>query len=86
MTTVYVPCVLENIDGVEYSVIAEVVIEPAQNGGMTDPSWPASWYVESLENAQGVDIVETLDKEQCESIEQQVTQYFEDEAKDMKDE
>ena len=83
MATIFVPCTLENIDGVEYSVIAEVVTEPAQNGGMTDPSWDASWHVESLVNAQGVDIVETLGDEERESIEQQVIAYFEKEKKEM---
>jgi hypothetical protein len=83
MATIFVPCTLENIDGVEYSVIAEVVTEPAQNGGMTDPSWDAYWDVHHLTNAQGVDILETLSVDDAESINQQVIQYFEDISKDM---
>jgi len=82
MTTVYVPCYLENEEGYEYSVIAEVVIEPAQNGGMTDPSWAASWDVYALRNAASVDVIEELSVDDAESINQQVISYFEDEARD----
>ena len=84
MATIFVPCTLENIDGVEYSVIAEVVTEPAQNGGMTDPSWYASWHVESLVNTRGVCVIETLNSEEVGWIEQQVIAYFEKEKKEMK--
>ena len=78
-----VTCYLEDVQGVEYRVIADVEIEPAQNGGFTDPSWSASWYVYAAHNMAGIDILESLSVEDVESINQQVIQYFEDEAKEM---
>ena len=75
-----VTCYLEDVQGVEYRVIADVEIELAQIGGWTDPSWDASWYVYAAHNMAGIDVLESLSVEDVESINNQVCQYFEDES------
>ena len=74
---------LEDAAGLEYKVIADVSIEPAQDGGLTDPSWEASWSVESVHNMAGINIVDTISVDDALSIDNQITQYFEDEKQEM---
>ena len=73
---------LEDAAGQEYKVIADVSIEPAQDGGMTDPSWEASWSVESVHNMEGINITDKISVDDALSIDNQITQHFEDLAKD----
>ena len=73
---------LENAAGQEYKVIVDVSIEPAQDGGMTDPSWEASWSVESVHNMAGINITNQISVDDALSIDNQITQHFEDLAKD----
>ena len=68
---------LEDAAGLEYKVIADVSIEPAQDGGMTDPSWEASWSVESV-HMEGINITDKISVDDALSIDNQITQYFED--------
>ena len=75
-------CFLEDAQGVEYRLIVDVEIEPAQNGGMTDPSWPASWAIWSAKNDAGRDVLESLSVDECLLLDLQVTQHFENLAKD----
>ena len=75
-------CYLEDSAGQEYKVIADVSIEPAQDGGMTDPSWEASWSVESVHNMAGINITNQISVDDALSIDNQITQHFEDLAKD----
>ena len=75
---------LEDAAGLEYKVIADVVIEPAQDGGMTDPSWEdATWSVESVHNMAGINITDKISVDDALSIDNQITQHFEDEKKEM---
>jgi len=53
-------CYLEDAQGVEYQVNVSVSIEPAQDGGRTDPSWDASWTVESIHTINGLNISDTI--------------------------
>ena len=76
-------CYLEDSSGQEYKVIADVSIEPAQDGGMTDPSWEASWSVESVHNMAGINITNQISVDDALSIDNQITQYFEDEKQEM---
>jgi len=73
---------LENAAGQDYKVIADVSIEPAQDGGLTDPSWEASWSVESVHNMAGINITNRISVDDALSIDSQITQHFEDLAKD----
>jgi len=75
-------CYLEDAAGLEYKVIADVSIEPAQNGGHTDPSWESSWSVESVHNMSGINITDKISVDEALSIDSQITQHFEDLAKD----
>ena len=75
-------CYLEDSSGQEYKVIADVSIEPAQDGGMTDPSWEASWSVESVHNMAGINITNQISVDEALSIDSQLTQHFEDLAGD----
>lgn len=77
-----ITCYLEDDEGLEYKVIVDVSIEPAQDGSNTDPSWEASWAVESVRNMAGHDITDGLTVEDALQINQQVIQHFEDLAKD----
>ena len=74
-------CYLEDSSGQEYKVIADVSIEPAQDGGMTDPSWEASWSVESV-HMEGINITDKISVDDALSIDNQITQHFEDLAGD----
>ena len=76
-------CYLEDAAGLEYKVIVDVSIEPAQDGGMTDPSWEASWSVESVHNMAGINITNQISVDDALSIDNQITQYFEDEKQEM---
>ena len=75
-------CYLEDSAGQEYKVISDVSIEPAQDGGMTDPSWEASWSVESVHNMAGINITDKISVDDALSIDNQITQNFEDIAVD----
>ena len=76
-------CYLEDSAGQEYKVIADVSIEPAQDGGMTDPSWEdATWSVESVHNMAGINITDKISVDDALSIDNQITQHFEDLAGD----
>ena len=74
---------LEDAAGLEYKVIAGVSIEPAQNGGNTDPSWGSVWNVESVHNMAGINIIDKISVDDALSIDNQITQYFEDEKQEM---
>ena len=76
-------CYLEDAAGLEYKVIVDVSIEPAQDGGSTDPSWEASWSVESVHNTAGINITDKISVDDALSIDNQITQYFEDEKQEM---
>ena len=76
-------CYLEDSSGLEYKVIVDVSIEPAQDGGMTDPSWESSWSVESVHNMAGINIIDKISVDDALSIDNQITQYFEDEKQEM---
>ena len=77
-------CYLEDSAGQEYKVIVDVSIEPAQDGGMTDPSWEeATWSVESVHNMAGINITNQISVDDALSIDNQITQHFEDEKQEM---
>ena len=76
-------CYLEDSSGQEYKVIADVSIEPAQDGGITDPSWEEAWSVESVHNMSGINITNQISVDEALSIDNQITQHFEDEKQEM---
>lgn len=73
---------------IETEVEVEYYIEPAQRGGMTDPSWPAHAVVERATRAEdlvvgGVTVADKgaaveLTDEQSESVAREITAYLEE--------
>jgi hypothetical protein len=68
--TVYV----EDADGNEIELVATIEWWPAQNGGLTDPSWEAGWEVSEV-NQNGAMFL--VSKDQHDSIVIQVESQLE---------
>ncbi|QLG87670.1 hypothetical protein HQ393_05040 [Chitinibacter bivalviorum] len=59
-----------HLEDVELNV--EIDYEPAQNGGLTDPSWDASLEVTEIKTLHGDDISSIINRDQLVQIESQI--------------
>lgn len=60
-------CYLEDVE-----LNVEIDYKPAQNGGLTDPSWDASLEVTEIKTLHGDDISSIINREQLALIEAQI--------------